>query len=411
MHFIYNIGICLASIGLKLAALFSDKLKKGVLGRTSTFEILEKNISKQDKILWFHCASLGEYEQGLPVFTELRNQYKHHKIILSFFSPSGYEIRKNAPIADLVIYLPLDTKAHAKRFLDYLNPDLTVFVKYDIWPNVLNELKRRALRAILISAAFRKNQLYFKFYGTPFRKALFAFEHIFTQNETSKTLLESIGYNTVTVSGDTRFDRVYNQLNIDNTLDFIAEFKNNQLCVVAGSTWPEGESLLIDFINSEASKNVKFIIAPHDIKTDRIKNLQGRIHEKTAVFSEKSNKNLLDYKVFVIDTVGILSKIYSYADITYVGGAFGHTGLHNTLEPAVFSLPIIIGNNHEKFPEAKAMIEKGGLFEISQKDEFDAILSKLITDSDFRLKSGSKNLEYIKKNKGAVIQILDYLRK
>jgi len=378
LHFIYNIGICLASIGLKLAALFSDKLKKGVLGRTSTFEILEKNISKQDKILWFHCASLGEYEQGLPVFTELRNQYKHHKIILSFFSPSGYEIRKNAPIADLVIYLPLDTKAHAKRFLDYLNPDLTVFVKYDIWPNVLNELKRRALRAILISAAFRKNQLYFKFYGTPFRKALFAFEHIFTQNETSKTLLESIGYNTVTVSGDTRFDRVYNQLNIDNTLDFIAEFKNNQLCVVAGSTWPD---------------------------------LQGRIHEKTAVFSEKSNKNLLDYKVFVIDTVGILSKIYSYADITYVGGAFGHTGLHNTLEPAVFSLPIIIGNNHEKFPEAKAMIEKGGLFEISQKDEFDAILSKLITDSDFRLKSGSKNLEYIKKNKGAVIQILDYLRK
>jgi len=156
LHFIYNIGICLASIGLKLAALFSDKLKKGVLGRTSTFEILEKNISKQDKILWFHCASLGEYEQGLPVFTELRNQYKHHKIILSFFSPSGYEIRKNAPIADLVIYLPLDTKAHAKRFLDYLNPDLTVFVKYDIWPNVLNELKRRALRAILISAAFRK---------------------------------------------------------------------------------------------------------------------------------------------------------------------------------------------------------------------------------------------------------------
>lgn len=410
MYFIYNIGICLANFGLKFAALFSNKLKKGVLGRKNTFEVLEKNVTKQDKTLWFHCASLGEYEQGLPVFTALRNQYKHHKIILSFFSPSGYEIRKKAPIADLVIYLPLDTKAHAKRFLDYVNPDLTVFVKYDIWPNVLNELKKRQLRAILISAAFRKNQLYFKFYGAPFRKALFTFEHIFTQNETSKTLLNTLGYNTVTVSGDTRFDRVYNQLNIDNTLGFISQFKNNQLCVVAGSTWPEGESLCIDFINSEASKNVKFIIAPHDIKANRIKNLQERINQKTILFSEKSHKNLSDYQVFIIDTVGILSKIYSYADIAYVGGALGQTGLHNTLEPAVFSLPIIIGNHHEKFPEAKAMIEKGGLFEISKKDDFHAILNKLIKNSDFRLKSGSKNLDYIKKNKGAVIQILDYLR-
>ena len=410
MYFIYNIGICLANFGLKFAALFSNKLKKGVLGRKNTFEVLEKNVTKQDKTLWFHCASLGEYEQGLPVFTTLRNQYKHHKIILSFFSPSGYEIRKNATIADLVIYLPLDTKAHAKRFLDYVNPDLTVFVKYDIWPNVLNELKKRQLRAILISAAFRKNQLYFKFYGAPFRKALFTFEHIFTQNETSKTLLNTLGYNTVTVSGDTRFDRVYNQLNIDNTLGFISQFKNNQLCVVAGSTWPEGESLCIDFINSEASKNVKFIIAPHDIKANRIKNLQERINQKTVLFSEKSHKNLSDYQVFIIDTVGILSKIYSYADIAYVGGALGQTGLHNTLEPAVFSLPIIIGNHHEKFPEAKAMIEKGGLFEISKKDDFHAILNKLIKNSDFRLKSGSKNLDYIKKNKGAVIQILDYLR-
>ncbi|MGB5417708.1 3-deoxy-D-manno-octulosonic acid transferase, partial [Algibacter sp.] len=210
--------------------MFNNKLKKGVIGRANAFKVLNQNINKTDKTLWFHCASLGEYEQGLPVFSELRKHYKNHKIILSFFSPSGYEIRKNNPISDVVIYLPLDTKINAKRFLDLVNPELTVFVKYDIWPNFLNELKRRQLRAILISAAFRKGQSYFRFYGKPLKEALFAFEHIFTQNETSKTLLNSINYNAVTISGDTRFDRVYNQLSIDNSLPFIEEFKNNQPC-------------------------------------------------------------------------------------------------------------------------------------------------------------------------------------
>ena len=410
LRFIYNIGIYLANFGLKFGALFNDKLKKGVAGRKTTFKVLKNNLSKNDKTIWFHCASLGEYEQGLPVFTKLRHQYKNHKIILSFFSPSGYEIRKNTPIADIVIYLPLDTKTNAKRFLDLVNPELTIFVKYDIWPNFLKELKQRQRRAILISAAFRKSQLYFKFYGTNFKNALFAFEHIFTQNEASKTRLQTINYQAVTVSGDTRFDRVYSQLEIDNTLNFIEEFKNNQLCVVAGSTWPEGESLFINFINSEASKNVKFIIAPHDIKPDRIKNLQEKINSKTALFSEKNRKHLSDCQVFIIDTVGLLSKIYSYADIAYIGGAMGHTGLHNTLEAAVFGVPIIIGNNHKKFPEAKAMIDNGGMFSVSTKKNFTSILSKLISNSDLRLKYGSKNVEYIKENRGAVIQILDYLR-
>lgn len=410
MYFIYNIGIYLANFGLKFGALFSDKLKKGVIGRKATFKVLKNNLNKNDRTLWFHCASLGEYEQGLPVFTKLRDHYKNHKIILSFFSPSGYEIRKNAPIADIVIYLPLDTKSNAKRFLDLLNPELTIFVKYDIWPNILNELKQRKLRAILISAAFRKNQLYFKFYGKPFKNALFTFEHIFTQNETSKTRLETINYHAITVTGDTRFDRVYNQLKIDNTLKFIEAFKNNQLCIVAGSTWPEGESLFINFINSETSKHVKFIIAPHDIKPERIKNLQEKINSKTVLFSEKNEKDLSNYKIFIIDNIGILSKIYSYADIAYIGGALGNTGLHNTLEPAVFSIPIIIGNNHIKFPEAQALIDNGGMFTISNQEEFDTILNELILDKQKRSISGAKNTVYVEKNRGAVIQILDYLR-
>lgn len=409
MGFIYNIGIHAAHFGLKCASLFNEKIKNGVVGRQNTFKILHNNLNPNDQTLWFHCASLGEYEQGLPVFKVLRSHYKHHKIVLSFFSPSGYDIRKNTPIADVVVYLPLDTKANAKQFLDVVHPELTVFVKYDIWPNFLNELKKRQLRAILISAAFRENQSFFKFYGNQLRKALFVFEHIFTQNERSKNLLESINYKNVTVTGDTRFDRVSSQLEIDNTLDFIEIFKQDKLCVVAGSTWPEDDTLLINFINSEASKDVKFIIAPHNIKSNQIKNIQEKLRAESVLFSEKDSKKLKEAQVFIIDTIGILSKIYSYADIAYVGGAMGNTGLHNTLEPAVFGVPIIIGNHHEKFPEAKEMIDNAGMFSIATQEEFDAILKELIQNTEKRILSGNNNSQYIKKNKGAVTTIVRYL--
>ena len=381
-----------------------------MVGRSDTFKILQNKLNKNDKTLWFHCASLGEYEQGLPVFKALRKHYANHKIVLSFFSPSGYEIRKNTPIADAVVYLPLDTKKKAKLFLDIVNPELTVFVKYDIWPHFLNELKTRKLRAILISAAFRKNQSFFKFYGKYLRSALFAFEHIFTQNKSSKQLLESINYKNVTISGDTRFDRVYSQLEQDNTLHFISEFKQDKLCIVAGSTWPEGENLFINYINSKASNNVKFIIAPHNIKSSQITNLKNKLNVKTVLFSEKEIINTTDATVFIIDTIGILTKIYNYADIAYVGGAIGNTGLHNTLEPAVFGIPIIIGNNHSKFPEAQALIDNHGMFSISNQKEFDDILIELTENQSKRLETGKNNLAYIKKNKGAVIQILNYLR-
>lgn len=410
MGIIYNIGIKATQLALKCAAPFNQKINLGVKGRAETFAVLEKTISKKDKIFWFHCASLGEYEQGLPVFKALKNHFKEHKIVLSFFSPSGYEIRKNTPIADAVVYLPIDTKKNAKYFLDILKPELTIFVKYDIWPNFLNELKSRKLRAILISASLRENQSYFKFYGKQLRNALFAFEHIFTQNEASKKLLESINYKQVTISGDTRFDRVFSQLELDNSLEFIKTFKDNKICVVAGSTWPEDETLFINFINKEAFEDVKFIIAPHNIKSNQIKILQEKLNSDIILFSNKETKDLKKARIFVLDTIGILSKVYSYADIAYVGGAYGHTGLHNTLEPAVFGAPIIIGSHHDKFPEAKAMIENGGMFSISNQNEFNLILNDLIKNEANRLYFGNKNHEYIKKNKGAVVQILDYLR-
>lgn len=410
MKLLYNIGIYIADFLLKLLASFNQKLQLGVDGRKQTFTILKQKLQTTDKTLWFHCASLGEYEQGLPVFKELRKLYANHKIVLTFFSPSGYEIRKNTDVADVVVYLPMDTKTNVKRFLDLVQPELTIFVKYDFWPNYLSELKKRQHRAILVSAAFRPNQAFFKFYGGMMRKALQSFEHIFVQNEASKGLLNSINFKNVTVSGDTRFDRVSDQLLQDNSLPFIELFKNNQLCVVVGSSWPEDEELLVTYINSHVSKNVKYIIAPHNMKGSQISNLVSKLEAKTVLYSEMEGKELSDYSVFVIDTIGLLSKIYNYADIAYVGGAMGTTGLHNILEPAVFGVPIIIGKDYSKFPEAFDMIANRGLISIKNYDELETTLNSIIDDSLKRKTLGAANANFILKNKGAVIQILDYIR-
>lgn len=410
MKILYNILTYVAAFHLKIIANFNTKLHLGVEGRKNSFKILKSNISSQDKVIWFHCASLGEYEQGLPVFEEIKKLYPHHKIVLSFFSPSGFEIRKKNPLTDIVVYLPWDTEYNAKTFLNFVHPDLVIFVKYEIWPNYLNELKRRKIRTILISSLFRKEQLFFKFYGGLMRNSLTVFEHIFVQDENSKELLKSIGFTNVTISGDTRFDRVYNQLQIDNTLGFIKEFKQDKLCIVAGSTWPEDEALIIDYINS-ASEDLKFIIAPHNIKPKQIETLKNSIQKKTILFSEKERLDVSDYPVFIIDTIGILSKIYSYADIVFVGGAVGNTGLHNTLEAAVFGVPIIIGKNHKKFPEANEMIKNGGMYAVSNQKEFDAILDSLALNTEKRVESGNLNATYITKKRGAVIQIIDYIRK
>jgi len=399
----------MANFLLKIIALFNHKIKLGVDGRSDTFKILEQEISVRDEVLWFHCSSLGEYEQGLPVFKVLRERYKSFKIVLTFFSPSGYEIRKNTDVADVVVYLPLDTKHNARQFLDLIHPNLTVFVKYDIWPNYLTELKRRNLRAILISAAFRPSQSYFKFYGAIFRKALTAFEHIFVQDESSKFLMESIGIKDVTVSGDTRFDRVSQQLEQNNTLDFIAEFKQDKVCMVIGSSWPEDEELIIKYINESSLKDIKYIIAPHNIKTKQIEQLTHRLQPKTVLYSEKGSQDLSKFPVFIIDTIGLLSKIYGCADLAYVGGGMGKTGLHNILEPAVFGVPIIIGKNYDIFPEVKQMIEKAGVFSIRNFKELKQALDPLFENQKERKHLGNLNKSFVDQQKGAVKHIIDYI--
>lgn len=407
--FLYSIGIHISRLILKLVGVFNSKIKQGVDGRAQTFSILKQALTKNDKTFWFHCASLGEYEQGLPVLTALKKEYPTHKIVLSFFSPSGYEIRKNSPLADAVVYLPLDTKKNAKKFLDLVHPELIVFVKYDIWPNYLLEAKKRNIKAILISALFRSNQIYFKSYGGFMKKALFSFNHIFSQDLNSKELLETINYTNTTVSGDTRFDRVYNQLEQDNSLRFIENFKQDSICLVAGSTWPEDEELLVNYINS-TDKSLKMVIAPHTINKNKIEKLRSSITKKTVLYSEKDSVELVNYEVLIIDTIGLLTKIYSYANIAYVGGAMGTTGLHNTLEPAVFAVPIIIGNNYKKFPEAHAMIKSDGMRAVSNQAEFNSVLDSLLKNPDEIKVRGTKNFDYIKKNTGAVIQITNYLR-
>lgn len=412
MRFFYNIGIYITHLVLQVLALFNQKIKLGVSGRKHTFHALENCISKHDKTIWMHCASLGEFEQGLPVLQILKSEYPTYKIIVSFFSPSGYENKKNTDIADVVVYLPIDTSKKAKLFLDATHPDLILFVKYEIWPNILLEAKKRTIPSLLISATFRKSQSYFKWYGSLMRKTLFTFEHIFTQDENSARLIKNLGFNNVSISGDTRFDRVSAQLDTDNKIDFIERFIDGKTTIVFGSSWPADDKLFMPFINSKEinHQNKKYIIAPHNIKENYIQEIEDQIHLKVVRYSQMKDKLLSNYNVFILDSIGYLSRVYSYADITYVGGAAGQTGLHNILEPAVFGVPILIGKNYQKFPEAVALVNQKGVTSVTTPKELCLKLKSLIASKEKREQQGLINDQFIKENKGAVIQIAQKIR-
>jgi 3-deoxy-D-manno-octulosonic-acid transferase len=415
MLFIYNLVVLFAAQIVQLLAFIIPKMKLFVEGRKSVFSTLKDRIHPEDKVFWFHAASLGEYEQGLPVIEKVKEQFPHHKIVVTFFSPSGYEVRKNNTIADATIYLPLDSKANAKQFLDLVHPEKVFFIKYEFWPNYLHELKQRNISTYLISGIFREKQVFFKWYGGFYRNALKTFDYFFVQNEKSKILLQSIGFTNVKVSGDTRFDRVVAILEKDTTLDFIEQFKNNQTTIVIGSSWPKDEELLVNFIN-QAADNVKFIIAPHNIKSEQISNLKSQILKKTVLYSEKeeilnqvqNDKSIsLDtYNVFIIDTIGILTKIYSYADIAYVGGGFGNPGVHNILEPATFGIPIVIGPNYSHFAEATALVGLEGCVSIKNLTELNEAFNLLLQNEDERFEKGHICSTFVQMNKGATNSVL-----
>lgn len=410
MFFLYNQIVFIAGFLLKIVALFSPKMALFVKGRKDVFKTLEEKIQSSDKSIWFHAASLGEYEQGLPVIEKIKEKYPSHKIIVTFFSPSGYEVRKNNTVADCTVYLPLDTQKNAKQFIELAHPELVFFIKYEYWPNYLNELKKRNIKTYLISGILRENQAFFKWYGGFYRKALNAFDFFFVQNESSKQLLQSLGHQNVLVSGDTRFDRVSTILEKDNTLNFIAEFKDNKITIVVGSSWPKDEEIIAQYINEYSNENVKFIIAPHNIKAEQIAKLKALITKPTALFSEKENQSLSDQQVFIIDTIGILTKIYSYADIAYVGGGFGNPGIHNILEPATFGIPIVIGPNYSHFAEATALVKLEGCVSIANNKDLLETFDDLIYKPEIRSQKGAICRQFVQQNKGATAIILNHLQ-
>ena len=415
MLFLYNIITLFAAQILKLVAVFSPKMKLFVAGRKTVYSTLANQIQSNDKTIWFHAASLGEYEQGLPVIEVIKQKFPAHKIIVTFFSPSGYEVRKNNTVADVTIYLPLDTASNAKQFIQLVHPEMVFFIKYEYWPNYLNELKKQEIKTYLISGILRENQAFFKWYGGFYRNALKTFDYFFVQNENSKKLLQSIGFNNVKVSGDTRFDRVVSILERDNSLDFIATFKDNKTTIVIGSSWPKDENLLVNYIN-KASDNVKFIIAPHNIKPEQIQELKKSIRKKTILFSEKDeilkqvqNDKLEKFQVFIIDSIGILTKIYSYADIAYVGGGFGNPGVHNILEPATFGLPVVIGPNYSHFAEATALVNMEGCISIQNQTELNEAFDLLLQNEDERFEKGHICSTFVQMNKGATQTIINHI--
>ncbi|WP_299212866.1 glycosyltransferase N-terminal domain-containing protein [uncultured Dokdonia sp.] len=408
MRRLYSIIISIVQAILPISGLFSSKMKLFVSGRKDVFSILREQITDQDRIIWFHAASLGEYEQGVPVMEEIIKHYPEYKLVITFFSPSGYEVKKNNAFAKATTYLPLDTPANARTFIDLIHPELVFFIKYEFWPNYLTELKKRNIRTVLLSGVFRENQPFFKWYGKWMLKSLDAFDHFFVQDNASLIAAEALNLQPVTVSGDTRFDRVSRQIEMDNTLEFISAFKADQLCVVCGSTWPEDEEVFASFINRHQGM-AKFIIAPHQIKPEKIVALRQKLKVKTVLFSEKEGKMLSEYDVFIINTIGLLTKIYSYADVAYIGGALGTTGLHNILEPATFGIPIAIGNHFEKFPEAKRLQQLAGLYTISNQKELDEILHKLLSDQKFRMQTGMIAGHFINSNTGATKTVMKYI--
>ena len=408
MKFFYNIFVFIASIILPFVAIFNKKIKLFVNGRSETFSEISK--LKNLKTIWFHAASLGEFEQARPIIEEIKKKHPDYKILITFFSPSGYEIRKNYNLADVICYLPLDSKSNARKFVKEVNPTLAIFIKYEFWPNLLNELKVKEVPTILVSGILRENQLFFKTYGGFMKQSLKAFHHFFVQDENSKKLLNSINLENVTVAGDTRFDRVSKILEQNNSLDFINEFKNNNYTIVAGSTWQEDEELLVDYINNKALEDEKFIIAPHNIKQEAIVELQKSFKKNTVLYSEpRHDLNLKEYQVFIIDTIGILTKIYAAANVAYVGGGL-KTGLHNILEPATFGIPVVIGNKYDKFKEAVDLVKIGGCISIKNKEEFTESFINLKKDKNFRKLTGVINKRYIQDNLGATKLIMNYLK-
>ncbi len=406
MRILYNLGLYLYYSGIFIFSFFNEKAKKWWDGRKDLLQKCSHLFSENDKIAWFHAASLGEFEQGRTVIEKFKIQNPDFKILVTFFSPSGYEVRKNYKVADFVLYLPIDTLYNARKFIEIVNPDIVFFIKYEFWFNYLKILHYRKIPVYLISGIFRPQQHFFKFYGSWFRAQLKHFTHFFVQNEVSRQLLLSVGINNVTISGDTRFDRVIEIAVHKKSFSLIEEFKGSHPMLLAGSSWEADEEILIDFMKT-GHQDLRYIIAPHEIHKERIQQLQEKLPFPSLLFSEANPANVKQTKILIINNIGMLSHLYQYATLAMIGGGFGK-GIHNILEAAAFGIPVLFGPNYHKFSEAVQLIQSGGAFEFIDSKGFDHKIQRLLEHNN-RLEQAQKAcIDYVNKNKGATEIIVQY---
>ncbi len=398
-------------MSIKIASLWNDKARLWVEGRKKWQSKLLLEIgNNKGKLVWMHCASLGEFEQGRPLLEAIKENYPDHKVVLSFFSPSGYEVRKNYSGADYVYYLPIDNKRNARKLVQMLNPTLVIWVKYDYWYHILKQLHLQNIPLILVAANFRPSQPFFKWYGGLWKKLLGFFTEIFVQSVDSIKLLQTIGIKNVSVSGDTRFDRVIKIAESTNDLpQFISDFCGNAQVIVCGSTWPEDEFQWIHYVQQHPE--LKFIFVPHEIHESNIKDVQKKFTDAVLYSAaEKNNRILKEKNVLIVDNIGKLSALYKYATIVYIGGGFNESGIHNTLEAAVYGKPVIFGPAYDKFEEAKRLIELEAAYSISTPVELEQIVNELLRVSNRIMDSGKAAKDFVYLNKGATLKIMDYIQ-
>ena len=414
---VYNIVIYFVLWGIAIASLFNEKVRKMWRGEREAFKILKQKVDPNAKYIWFHAASLGEFEQGRPLMERIRKEYPQYKILLTFYSPSGYEVRKNYEGADIICYMPVDTRLNAIRFLRLVRPVMAFFIKYEFWSNFLHILKHRNIPTYSVSSIFREDQVFFKWYGRSYAGVLKCFTRFFVQNEESKRLLEGIGIKNVDVVGDTRFDRVLQIKEAAKQLPICEAFRTGVASsqsadvphtdfkvFVAGSSWPPDENIFIPFFNEH--KDWRLLIAPHVIAEEHLKLILSLIKDKKVVrYTQTTPEEAAEADVLIIDCFGLLSSMYNYGDVAYIGGGFG-VGIHNTLEAAVWNMPVIFGPNNKKFQEAQGLLKSGGGFEINTYEDFSGLMNSLMNDEAFLKQAGDKAGAFVAHLAGATDKVL-----
>jgi 3-deoxy-D-manno-octulosonic-acid transferase len=408
MRLLYPLSISVYSLLIWLLKPFHEKAALLFAGRKNTFHLLQKFKKDQRKLAWFHCASLGEFEQARPVIEYLKQQ-KNFQIAVSFFSPSGYEVRKNYALADVVFYLPADTSQHAKRVLQLLQPDMVFIVKYEIWVNYINAISQQKIPLYLLSANFHSNHIYFKWYGKFLRDALRKFTHVFTQTTEAENLLRQFGFSNVVTTGDTRYDRVLDTISNPMHLPLVSAFKGANKLIVAGSSYQTEEAILVEALKQFDA--LKIVVAPHEIKLERLVEIENTFKDFSCIrYSEAKEHNVFNYRVLIIDNIGMLASLYQYADAAFIGGGFGTKGMHNTLEAAAFGMPVFVGpNNHGRFPEVEALLRNGSLFVVGQSTSFNQYLDQLWRNEKNWNEIKILSQTFVQKQAGATQKVVKFL--